>query len=889
MREIIMAVVVLCSAALAAPAASAQQTTGIITGRLIDAQGSAVPGATVTGRHAETGFIRSDVSNREGVYRLAALPVGSYDLTTELQGFATVRHQSVVLSIGQTLDLQVRMTVAGVAETVTVSSGAPLIETRSSSIGGVVDVGRIENLPLNGRQFANLAATIPGVGLGYHSDPTRSSQFSPQIAGGNGRNVNYQIDGGDNNDDTVGGLLQLFPLEAIEEFNFLTQRYKAEYGRSNGGVMNIVTRSGTNDYRGSAFSFFRDKSLNARTYSEETSNAPKADYRRYQFGGSFGGPLVENRAFYFAAVERTQQDTNQAVNTLGLFPEADGVYPTPFRENLITAKQTTTINAAQHLSVRYGANTNSAPFGAAARSAPSFWSTSRNSFHSLNVNHNWVLRGSRLNEIVVQFANFKNAIPLSSPGPFEFFPNGVASGANPDTPQSTEQTKWQFRDDFSWSVTGAGGLGHDFKAGVNLVHEPHLFATFNSGVDDYLYLHLTDDRNGPIQAVTRNGGTGEVNVPFSQYGVYVQDDWRVMSRLTLNLGLRYDLVTGVQIDQSRNPNFQALQAAGRAGRFTTPGMEDWGKTPREDRNNVQPRAGFAFDVRGDGRDVVRGGWGIYQDFAYTNSNVLFAAIDASGQGHGAVFSVSNPSGILNADRNPFRLGDPISSIAAQNEADPTRIPLFGQVVSPRIEQPYTRQTTIGWAHQLSASTAVTADVVHIAGRDLNVRFRYNYLDPATGVRRLNGLDIRPNTQAVRLGISGAESLYKAVIVGVRRRTSRGIDFSASYTLGSATSNMGTASDELDANYVQDVADPFADVQRGPSGRSDARHRASASAIIRLPLGIQAAPFFIVRSALPVFTFEGIDRNRDGNNNDITARAYQYTGDSAARAAHPGCS
>ena len=134
----------------------------------------------------------------------------------------------------------------------------PLIETHRSSVGGVVDVGRIENLPLNGRQFANAAITIPGVGLGYHSDPTKSTQYSPQIAGGNGRNVNYQIDGGDNNDDTVGGLLQLFPLEAIQEFNFVTSRYKAEYGRSNGGVMNIVTKSGTNDCTGSWFTLFRD-------------------------------------------------------------------------------------------------------------------------------------------------------------------------------------------------------------------------------------------------------------------------------------------------------------------------------------------------------------------------------------------------------------------------------------------------------------------------------------------------------------------------------------------------------------------------------------------------------------------------------------------------------
>ena len=231
-----------------------------------------------------------------------------------------------MLNVGQTLDVDMTLKLATVQESITVNAETPLIETSSSSVGGVVDITRIESLPLNGRQFANLAATIPGVGLGMHSDPTKSSQFSPQINGGNGRNVNYQIDGGDNNDDTVGGLLQLFPLEAIQEFNFVTQRFKAEYGRSNGGVMNIVTKSGTNNYRGSAFTLFRDKSLNATTFSQKIANIEKTDYRRYQFGGSFGGPIVLNKAHFFGAVERTQQDTNQAVNTLGLFPGSDGVY-----------------------------------------------------------------------------------------------------------------------------------------------------------------------------------------------------------------------------------------------------------------------------------------------------------------------------------------------------------------------------------------------------------------------------------------------------------------------------------------------------------------------------------------------------------------------------------
>ncbi len=213
-----------------------------------------------------------------------------------------------MVNVSQTADVNIDLTVAGVSESVSVTAESPLIQTSSSSVGGVVDIGRIESLPLNGRQFANLAATIPGVGLGFHSDPTKSTQYSPQIAGGNGRNLNYQIDGGDNNDDTVGGLLQLFPLEAIQEFNMITQRYKAEYGRSNGGVMNIVTKSGTNNLQGSFFELFRDTNMNAKTETEKLTDVDKQEYRRNQFGGSFGGPIVKDKAHFFGAVERTQPE-----------------------------------------------------------------------------------------------------------------------------------------------------------------------------------------------------------------------------------------------------------------------------------------------------------------------------------------------------------------------------------------------------------------------------------------------------------------------------------------------------------------------------------------------------------------------------------------------------
>ena len=270
MKRILRAGLACALLAVLAMPALAQQTAGNVTGRVTDAQNAAVPGVTVTAKNSQTGFIRTEVTDAEGIYRLTALPVGTYDHHRRARRLRQRREQAASSSTSARRSTSpIAMKVATLQETVTVTGESPLIETTSSSVGGVVDVGRIENLPLNGRQFANLAVTIPGVGLGFHSDPTKSTQYSPQIGGGNGRNVNYQIDGGDNNDDTVGGLLQLFPLEAIQEFHFVTSRYKAEYGRSNGGVMNIVTKSGTNDYRGSWFTLFRDDAMNAMTDDRE--------------------------------------------------------------------------------------------------------------------------------------------------------------------------------------------------------------------------------------------------------------------------------------------------------------------------------------------------------------------------------------------------------------------------------------------------------------------------------------------------------------------------------------------------------------------------------------------------------------------------------------------
>jgi hypothetical protein len=836
----------------------------------------------VTVKSQETGFTRTAASDAEGVFRLAALPVGTYDLLAELQGFNKVESKGIVVNVGQTLDLNFALKLATVQETITVSGETPLIQTSASSVGGVVDVARIENLPLNGRQFANAAITIPGVALGFHSDPTKSTQYSPQIAGGNGRNVNYQIDGGDNNDDTVGGLLQLFPLEAIQEFNFVTQRYKAEYGRSNGGVMNIVTKSGTNNWRGSWFTSGRGKSLNAKTFTEKVgtlvngvrTELPKGDYERYQYGGSFGGPIIVNKAHFFAAYERTQQDTTQSVNTQGLFPNLDGVFQTPSRENLFTAKASSNVTPSQYLSVRYGRNTNSQVYNAQNRTATSNWGDSKNTFNSINVNHNWALGGTLLNEFVFQYADFANHIDARSEDPLQIFPNGVQIGANVNTPQTTEQRKFQFRDDFSWGVTGMGGQGHSFKAGINYIHEPRLYVTFSSGSKAYSYTHLTNDLNGPITLVTRNKEGSSANLPMNQYGMYIQDDWRVNDRLTINAGLRYDLVTGFKIDQSQIPNFVILQAAARAGRFANaPGFDEFGPDPKEDTNNIQPRIGAVYDLRGDGKDVLRAGWGIYYDFGYTNANILFPGLSAQG-GSGAIFTATNTSGLRNPNGTFFTINDPVSNIASLNEVNPNG-PFFSpQLTGPIVKQPYTSQTSAGWSHQLTASTVVDVDYVYVAGRDLGVRWPLNTRING-GARRFADLNLNPQNPTLNINIG--ESTYNGINFGLRRRMDKNVQLNVWYTLSKATGRGGNGTDELTTNMVQDATNPFADVQDGPAGRTDARHKFTLSAVIQLPYGIYASPIYRYRSALPLFISAGYDVNNDGVNNDIYTTAFQFTG------------
>jgi hypothetical protein len=839
--------------AVGAGAASAQVTTGTVSGRIVDPDDGAVPGVVVHARNVETGFAREATTDGEGVYRLAALPNGRYEVTTSISGFRDTR-AAVTVNVSVNVPLDVKLEIAQRVETVEVSAEAP----RASSLVRVVDLPRVQGVPLNGQQIADVVALLPGVGPGFNADPTKSSQRTAQISGGNGRNTNTTVDGGDNNDDTTGGMLQAIPLEAIEEFTLVSHRPDAQHARG-AATLNLVTKSGTNTPRGSWFTFLRDDALNARTYTEKKNDVEKGAYERYQYGGSFGGPVVRNRAHFFAAYERTQQETLQAVNTGGVLP-GDGVYPVPYRANLFTGKVTVSPTTRQYLAIRYARDHNTQPSGVAPNAARSTWVTSTNEYDSINLNHNWQTGRTAVNEFLFQYSRYRNDIPGNTTAPQPAFTllNGAVGGANNSAPQTTEQQRWQLRNDFSWT---AGG-GHEVRTGVNLILTPTLRITNESGLGGIFSL-LGNSRTSPVGFAMLIGGHVESNIPLHQYGFYVQDDWRVSDRLTVNLGVRWDYLDGMPIGQS-SADFLKMQTAGQAGAFAGTHLEDFGKSTRGDFDNIQPRVGVVFDPAANGRNIIRGGWGIYTDVAYTNANALVASLT----GGGIVLQASNPNGLLKTDGTFFTIDDPIESLGI-----PLSTASTNEVVSPRLEQPYTVQTNVGWSHELNRTTSLSFDYVRVAGEDLHMRLRTN--PRVNGVRYLAPYGI--TSSGFRTAISEGRSRYNALIVSGRKRMSRGFDVDASYTLADAKTDVGTAYDELTQSLLQDVTNPFSDFQLGPATRTDARHRVTASALVDVPLGIRVAGVLSLRSALPITTLVGSDLNGDGQNNDHTPIAYRYTG------------
>ena len=552
------------------PAAHAQATGGNLVGRVQDKSGAALPGATVTATQKDTGLTRNTVSEADGQYRLPSLPAGTYTVQVELNGFATATTENVTINVAAQREINFDLNASTVSETINVVAEAPLVQT-TPAVGAVIDQKQIENLPLNGRQFANLAVLAPGTSLNYNSDPTKPGQLTIALNGGIGRNVNSIIDGGDNTDDTIGGALQNFNLESVQEFNIQTQGYKAEYGRSSGGVLTVVTKTGTNQLSGAAWGFFRKDSLNSETESEKIADSGKQPYDRKQYGASLGGPIIQDKLHYFATYEKTDRTTSYQVNAPALPSNGESI-SLPFKDELLTAKISDNLSPKQFLQVRYGYQKNTDKYGASSLSDPTSLGTVTNKYSSLLIGHSVQIGADSLNEITLQYTKFNNLITADSTAPYLYLPSGAHSGQNINTPQSTNQTKYQYKDDFSFTRTIAGRT-NNFKTGFNYVHEPVLGGDSTTGTTGQ-YSLSQEDLNSPVTNIMIFGGFSGQSTPVNEYSGYVQDDILASDRLTINVGLRYDYNSGLDLDQRSNPIWQALSTQTKYNESYLPAVQE---------------------------------------------------------------------------------------------------------------------------------------------------------------------------------------------------------------------------------------------------------------------------------------------------------------------------
>ncbi len=902
--------------------------TGTLTGVVKDEKGAVVPGATVRVINLGTNAERTANTSDEGVYEVSQLVPGTYKVEVQATGFSKLAIDNVVVNVLQRTTINPELKVGAIGETVNVSAEtAPLVETTKTDVGGVIDQRRLENLPVNGRSFASLAILIPGATLQPSFDPTKARVGTFSVGGSTGRNLNITIDGGDNKDNAVGGILQNFSMEGIQEFALSTQRFSAANGRSGGALLSVVSKSGTNNFHGSVFGFFRDDALNANAPAllakanpdlfPSASDAVKPPFSRQQFGGSIGGPIKADKAFFFGTVERTRERGNSIVPGVDqakiTFLEPFGYdavrfLPQPFNDWQYTVKGDFNLNSKHTLVTRFAGQNNDALNDQAGflivRTDLSGGNESLNTLYNFLGSLTSTFTPNTVNQLTYQYQTFDNRINATTDLDLLFFPDSLAVGRNGNVPQQTIQKKHQFRDDLTWNRGN-----HGWKFGGDMTFVPTLggLFAFNSA-PEYDFLFNADEialnpgqfpqgfrtsqiLPGPITcpaivgtatcsaaslagvgvvgAVILSGGDPSFNLRegAKQFAVYAQDDWKVSPRFTLNLGLRYDVDFGFvdNAHAAENRTFRALQIIG----------SPWAsKVVEDDKNNISPRVGFAWDFRGNARSVLRGGYGIYYDQSFLNVP-LFAVQQANPEIY-ATFLNDGPN--LNIDSPAPLIPRPLN-----NPLSGTR----GRMLDGDFEAPYTQQWNLGFAQELGSNLAIEFDYVHIlglhefTGLDINPRIGplINSQRSSPNPGRVMTAQFAAHAAAltaafgtptplgrITVAQSDGRSRYDAFTASVKKRYANKYQLNAHYTLAKSQAWFGATQDF--GFQPQNLFVKFDPVNFGPTNE-DERHRFVVSGIFDLPYGFQIAPIFQMASARPYSIFPAClcDINRDGVNND----------------------
>lgn len=859
---------------LGAPSLAAQTSTGSIRGFVRTDTGEPVVGANVVATHVDTNIQRGAITERNGFFNLAGLQPGVYEVQTSSVGY-DAQTQDIRLGVGQTVTLEFEMTTDPIALEAIVARAERRMDVRTQEVATNITQEQIENVPLNDRNFLSLAKLVPGV---------RSDGTSISSGAQSSNNINVFLDGVSfKNDLLVGGVVgqdashgNPFPQDAVEEFRVITQQYKAEYQKATSAVITATTKSGTNEWQGSAFLFGQNRNLIAQDFitlqrcaenEDDCEDQPRQD--KWQGGVSLGGPIIRDRLFFFATYEGHHQNRGLHVSPqqteqlpphlLEQFRASEGTFNAPVRSNLYFGKLTYVPSTGSphrfELSTSIRDEYDLRNFGPgnppAAREAAVHLD---NNVYTYGLKHQYAT-SSLVNEASVSFQQYQwHPRPLTT-DTINLFYEGIFSAGARCCMQDWVQERLSFRNDVTYTLPGFIG-DHVFKVGANLdLLDYEIFQT--NFVTPRFIFDASNNFEFPVRAQAGFGSPGVV-LDNRQFGVYAQDDWTVTSQLTLNVGVRWDfennemnneyvtpdtirdaLLTYAETlpcgEQSSDPTVQARQVLCDVDRYMTDGTE------REAfRGAIQPRIGFSYDVFNDQRTVLFGGFGVYYD---RNRYGNFISELQRGRFQTFTYDFSEdgePIGTNPTIQWDDRYFDRDELEALLTEADdPPRGELH--LMANDTRPPRTNQFTLG-VRQAVGNVLVSANYTGVRGYNAYTMLRAN--------RNPDGscCEASPTGHWSNLFVSTDEgrNWYDAVYLQVDKPYTEESRWGAqlAYTLGWAEQNTDPSSRFGTLNEFTPET-----LARYPSG-NDERHHVTANWMLSLPFDVRFSGIIDLGSGTP---------------------------------------
>ena len=867
--------------------------TGTINGRVVDQGDAVLPGVTINLKNVNTGATRTTVTNEQGLYSMPALERGTYELTTDLSGFAPANRQ-VELIAGSTVTQDFRLGLAGIAETLTVAGSIPLVETTQALVSSTIRQTEVQQIPMVNRSLAGMMTLLPGAREVAASGSHGHAAGYVSFAGNTGRSYNMYVDGVDNKEDQDGGTLVQLSLDGIEEFRALGAGFQAEYGRGSTVVV-LASKSGTNLFRGTGYLFGRNESLIATDYfsKPEHGGLGEQPFKRIQFGGSFGGPVKKDRMWFFTSAERIIQDfqlprTEAQINELkvmeglGIGVLSSSAVPQPFRDLLFQAKVNFQMAQNHNGFVRYmsqyGYVDNPALGAGSALWAanPTFAQRNDQNLYSVAGGWTWIANPTTVNEFRMQWAYYLHddisgvpCMDLATCVPQRLsFPS--VSSTTPFFAQNSwvnYETKFEIMNNFSKQVGN-----HSFKFGVDYARLPTFYANLmfqSPGAIAFFHDPSTILNNtnglypqgfqtpGIVRTITQSSLAPVDAWSHKAYffAGFAQDDWKLSPRVTMNLGVRYDLnEMSNQCCWDRSRSYKILKDIGHP----------YGALPKTDTNNFAPRLGAAWDTKGDGQDVVRASFGLFYA-----TGIITSAYVRNFEQQDTVFIRST---LANSAPGIGPLANYVygaSPLPPGPDFEVTQFPAGGNTTgswyTPDFADAYSINSSFGFSHLFSPTTVLSVDYLHVETKNGWRSLEINPLvdhdnNPATGRVRALAADLqRVYGDPALLGptqvlCSCNDGKYDGIDFHFERRLAQ-TALTVNYTLAWARGMGGSTDFTTQGGHVgPEVLDTlggdiYADYEWGPT-TMDERHRVTVAGIVPLPFAIDVAPSFTIASARP---------------------------------------